>query len=113
MVSCGAFAGILYLLLKPYRKQAVGKSPRTVGRKVFKKLLTVHVALWSCYPLVWILGDTGFSLIGDDWEAMFYTILDIAAKVGFGFLSLNSLTTLESNGVTLDRLPADEYIQPT
>ena len=47
----------------------------------------------------------------DDFEAMFYTILDIAAKVGFGFLSLNSLTKLESNGMTFDNLPADEYIQ--
>ena len=111
LVSCGAFAAILYLLLKPYRNQAVSKSPGTVGRKVFKKLLTVHVALWSCYPLVWILGDTGFSLIGDDWEAMFYTILDIAAKVGFGFLSLNSLTTLESNGMIFANPSAEEYIQ--
>ena len=112
LVSCGAFAGILYLLLKPYRNhQAVSKSPGAVGRKVFKKLLTVHVSLWSLYPLVWILGDTGFALISDDFEAMFYTILDIAAKVGFGFLSLNSLTKLESNGMTFDNLPADEYIQ--
>ena len=112
LVSCGAFAGILYLLLKPYRNhQAVSKSPGAVGRKVFKKLLTVHVSLWSLYPLVWILGDTGFALISDDFEAMFYTILDIAAKVGFGFLSLNSLTKLESNGMSFYHPPSEEYIQ--
>jgi sensory rhodopsin len=111
LVSCGAFAGILYLLLKPYRNQAVSKSPGAVGRKVFKKLLTVHVSLWSLYPLVWILGDTGFGLISDDFEAMFYTVLDIAAKVGFGFLSLNSLTKLESNGMSFYHPPSEEHIQ--
>lgn len=111
LVSCGAFAGILYLLLKPYRQQAIDNSPKPVGRKVFKKLLTVHVVLWSCYPLVWILGDTGLALIGDRWEAMFYTLLDIAAKVGFGFLSLNSFTKLESNGMTYSSSSTEGYTQ--
>lgn len=109
LVSCGAFAAILYLLIKPYRQQAIDNSPKPVGRKVFKKLLTVHVLLWSCYPLVWILGDTGLALIGDRWEAMFYTLLDIAAKVGFGFLSLNSFNTLSSNGMKFDRLYPEGY----
>lgn len=33
---------------------------------------------------------------------MFYTLLDITSKVGFGFLSLNSMQTLEK---TTESLP--------
>lgn len=94
VVSCGAYLGLAYLLLRPYRVGAVQKHPRS--KKVFHKLLTVHLILWSAYPIVWILAKTGFDVISSDVETFFYVLLDLSAKVGFGFLSLNSLRKLES-----------------
>ncbi len=96
LVSCGAFLAVLYLLVQPYRKEALQHYPN-VGRKAFRKLLAVHIVLWTCYPVVWILADTGINMISKGSETMFYTLLDIASKVGFGFLSLNTLRTLESD----------------
>ncbi|KYC39018.1 hypothetical protein WA1_34065 [Scytonema hofmannii PCC 7110] len=55
----------------------------------------MHLVLWTLYPIVWILSPEGFSAFGQGLETMFYTLLDIASKVGFGFLSLNTLHTLE------------------
>jgi sensory rhodopsin len=94
LVSCGAFLATLYLLLKPYRLQAEQHYPH--AKQVFRKLLAAHVVLWSLYPVVWILAATGFGLLSQGYETMSYTLLDLASKVGFGFLSLNSLGQLEA-----------------
>jgi sensory rhodopsin len=97
LVSCGAFIATLYLLLKPYRSQAEQHYPH--AKQVFRKLLTAHVVLWTLYPIVWILAATGFGVLSQGYETMSYTLLDLASKVGFGFLSLNSLYQLESQKV--------------
>ena len=97
LVSCGAFLATLYLLLQPYRRQAEQHYPH--AKQVFRKLLTAHVVLWSLYPVVWILAATGFGVLSQGYETMSYTLLDLASKVGFGFLSLNSLWQLEAQKV--------------
>lgn len=96
VVSCGAFLAILYLLLTPYRQQAEQQHPRS--KKVFRKLLTVHVILWALYPIVWLLASTGFGVLNQPGETAGYTLLDIASKVGFGCLSLNTLQQIEQAG---------------
>lgn len=96
VVSCVAFVATLYLLLNQYRKEAERKHPRT--KQAFRKLLLVHLVLWTAYPIVWLLGNTWLNVIGQGTETMFYTILDLASKVGFGFLSLNTMHTLEKAG---------------
>lgn len=93
VVSCGAFLATLYLLVQPYRVEAEQKHPRS--KRVFRKLLTVHIVLWTLYPVVWILASTGLNILSQGYETMGYTLLDLASKVGFGFLSLNSLRQLE------------------
>jgi sensory rhodopsin len=105
LVSCGAFFATLYLLLKPYRKQAEQHYPH--AKQVFRKLLSAHIVLWSLYPVVWILAATGFGVLSQGYETMSYTLLDLASKVGFGFLSLNSLYQLEGqkSQVELDLKP--------
>ncbi|MBW4691002.1 MAG: bacteriorhodopsin [Lyngbya sp. HA4199-MV5] len=94
VVSCGAYVGLVYLLLKYYRQQAEQQYPRS--KKTFRRLLMVHLVIWSAYPVVWLLASTGFNVINSVAETACYTILDVAAKVGFGFLALNSLQQLES-----------------
>lgn len=95
LVSCGAYLGVAYLLLSSYREEAERNHPGKVGKDSFQRLLTVHLVLWSAYPIVWILADTGINLISDGVEAMCYTILDVTSKVGFGLLSINTLKKLE------------------
>jgi len=96
IVSCVAYLAVFYLLVQPYRVEAVRNHPR--AKKAFTKLLTVHLVLWTLYPIVWILASTGFNVIGQAGEAFGYTSLDLLSKVGFGFLSLNTMQTLEQAG---------------
>lgn len=101
-VSCGAYLGLAYLLLHHYRQESAQQHPRS--KKVFHRLLTVHLVLWTAYPIVWMLAKTGYGVIDGGAEAMSYTLLDLAAKVGFGFLSLNSLRQLEQTSETPQRI---------
>ena len=71
---------------------------------MFHRLLTVHLVLWTAYPIVWMLAKTGYGVIDGGAETMSYTLLDLAAKVGFGFLSLNSLRQLEQTSETPQRI---------
>lgn len=96
VVSCFAFLATLYLLINQYRKEAERKHPKS--KQVFRKLLAFHVVVWTGYPIVWLLGSTWLNIIGSSIETMFYTLLDIISKVGFGLLSLNSLHNLEQAG---------------
>ncbi|BAU14895.1 rhodopsin [Leptolyngbya sp. NIES-3755] len=109
IVSCGFYLGLAYLLLKHYREQAINAFPRS--KSVFNRLLTVHLVIWTLYPVVWILARTGINVINSTTETAFYTILDVAAKVGFGFLALSSLQKLEkaeSTEVGFDRIPVSQ-----
>lgn len=98
LVSCGAYLAVFYLLILPYRQEAERNHPR--AKKAFRKLLTVHLVLWTGYPIVWILAASGFNVLDRGLETMFYTLLDLTSKVGFGFLSLNTLGQLERTGET-------------
>ena len=96
VVSCFAFLATAYLLVNQYRTEAERKHPRS--KQLFRKLLLVHLVLWTGYPIVWLLGNTWLNLINPGTETMFYTLLDLASKVGFGFLSLNTMHNLEQAG---------------
>ena len=93
VVSCVAYLATAYLLLNQYRKQATRNYPS--AKNAFRRLLIVHLVIWTLYPIVWIFGTEGFKAFGSELETMFFTLLDLASKVGFGFLSLNTMHTLE------------------
>jgi bacteriorhodopsin len=95
LVSCGFYMGVILLLLGNYRIEAEQNNPGKIGKNSFNRLLTVHIVLWTAYPIVWILAGTGFGILTKDVEGMFYTLLDITSKVGFGLLSINTLKQLE------------------
>lgn len=112
LVSCGFFVGILYLLFSPYRQEAESTYPSKIGKQSFSRLIVVHAALWTAYPIVWILADSGIGLLSDGVEAMFYTLLDITAKVGFGLLSVNTLQKLEDTASTPQSSANERVVVP-
>ena len=96
LISCGFYIGVAYLLLMNYRMESQQNNPGKVGKDSSNRLLTVHIVLWTCYPIVWILAVTGFGLLSSGVETLFYTVLDVVAKVGFGLLSVNTLQKLDA-----------------
>lgn len=95
-ISTGAYLAIAWAFLGRYRREAKAALPRSGS--VFDRLVLVHLVLWTAYPVVWMLSPEGLGVVGSAWEAGLFTVLDVAAKVGFGFLSANSLRQIEQNG---------------
>ena len=93
--SCVAFLGILYIIGTRLLAGARQRDPQVT--RLFTTLAGTLVVLWVCYPIVWALGQEGFGVINPVWEAVLYGILDVCAKVGFGFVLLSSpeLTRVE------------------
>jgi bacteriorhodopsin len=84
IISCGAFLAILGALLTEFSVTARRRNGKI--NRLFQKLRNILIVLWIGYPIVWILGAEGFQVLSVDVETACYAILDICAKVGFGFI---------------------------
>ena len=93
-ISSGALLFLLYVLVGSLTMQA-RERPGDVG-SLFQTLRNLTVALWVLYPVVWILGtESTLELVPLYWETAAFMVLDLSAKVGFGFLLLRSRNILE------------------
>merc|ERR1711924_401391 len=70
----------------------------------YNNIMRLTVLAWSLYPVVWILAE-GTDTISANGEAVFYTILDIISKAGFGMLIVtmkrNSFAQTVAAGIKL------------
>lgn len=88
IISTAALIGVLYLLYTRLFAAARAKSPDVAG--VFSRLAILTIVLWSLYPVVFLLGSEGFRAVDQGFEIFLFLILDLLAKVGFGFLLLSN-----------------------
>jgi bacteriorhodopsin len=92
-ISCGFFLVLLYVLVSRLTAQA-STMPGDVGN-LFATLRNVVILLWLAYPVVWIVGTEGLGLVPLYYETAAFMVLDVLAKVGFGFLLLRSRSVLD------------------
>ena len=92
-ISCGFFLVLLYILVSRLTAQAADR-PGDVGN-LFSTLRNVVILLWLAYPVVWIVGTEGLGLVPLYSETAVFMVLDVLAKVGFGFLLLRSRSVLD------------------
>jgi bacteriorhodopsin len=94
-ISTGALLVLLYVLLGSLSEQA-SRQGGEVGA-LFTRLRNLILVLWSAYPVIWILGtEGGFAIVPLAVETAAFTVLDLSAKVGFGFILLRSRDVLRS-----------------
>jgi bacteriorhodopsin len=105
-ISTGALIVLLYFLLGKLSEQASRQSG-DVGA-LFSQLRNLVLVLWAVYPILWILGtEGGIEVIPLAVETAAFMVLDLAAKVGFGFLLLRSRDVLGAAGEAGARPTAD------
>jgi bacteriorhodopsin len=92
-VSTGFLLVLLYFLFGTLSQQAKSLSS-DVGAK-FSQLRNLIVVIWLVYPAWWLLGTEGLQLVSLNIETAGFMVLDITAKVGFGFLLLSSRKVLD------------------
>lgn len=95
-ISTGALIVLLYFLLGTLSEQAGRMSGERAA--LFSRLRNLTLVLWSLYPVIWLLGtEGGIDLLGLGVETAAFAVLDLAAKVGFGFILLRSRSVLSES----------------
>ena len=85
LISCGAFAAVFYVLWGPLRRMAMARS--AAAGKVYGRNAAILSVLWLIYPVVFLLGSEGLSVIAVAVELAVYAIIDLLAKVAYGLLA--------------------------
>jgi bacteriorhodopsin len=79
--SCFLF-GVIVVTLVQYMRSVARESAGTVEAKAYRFLSIWTLALWSIYPILFILDNT--KTIGGDIEAIIHCVLDVLAKGEWG-----------------------------
>jgi bacteriorhodopsin len=103
-ISCGFFIALLYFLVSALSQQAAKQSGDVAA--TFSTLRNLVIVLWTAYPIVWIIGtESTLEIVGLTTETALFAVLDLSAKVGFGFILLRSRNVL--NAVSESAAAAD------
>ncbi len=95
-VSTGFLLVLLYMLFGTLGKRA-SDLPGAAASK-FRTLRLLIVVIWLVYPVWWLVGTEGLVLVNLYIETLGFAVLDLTAKVGFGFILLSSRDVLEMSG---------------
>ena len=96
VISCIFFLIVLGLIWGPLRSAAQsGVSPEA---SLFFPLAGMLTVLWFAYPVVFLLGTEGAGVFSAGLEVFCYAVLDILAKVGFGFVLLGGIRRISESG---------------
>jgi bacteriorhodopsin len=96
IISTIAMVVLLYLVYTQLFSSAQSQPGSVQG--VFRTLALLTIVLWSLYPIVWLLGTEGFAVASSTVEVFLFLILDVLAKIGFGFLLLTNREALSQAG---------------
>ena len=100
LVWWGVSTGFLLVLLYMLYGSLDEKASRLTGSaaSTFSTLRTLIVVVWLVYPAWWILGTEGLQILSLNVETAGFMVLDLVAKVGFGFILLSSREVLDAAG---------------
>jgi bacteriorhodopsin len=87
-ISTIAMIFLLYFLVA--NVGATAREASEEAQSTFRTLRNLIVIAWSIYPVAWLVGTEGLGLVGLFGETLIFMILDVLAKVGFGFILLRS-----------------------
>jgi bacteriorhodopsin len=97
-ISTIAMIFLLYFLVAVFGQAVDDKSEDT--RSTFNVLRNIILVTWVIYPIAWLVGTEGLALVGLFGETLLFMILDVTAKVGFGFVLLKSRAITEDSAPT-------------
>jgi len=97
-VSTGFLLVLLYMLFGTLGQRAASLPDAAASK--FRTLRLLIVVIWLVYPVWWLVGTEGFGLVNLYLETLGFAVLDLTAKVGFGFILLSSRDILEMAGST-------------
>ncbi len=92
-ISTIAMLFVFYLLWRALTAGAMRFDDES-RQSTFITLRNWTILLWAAYPVVWLVGTEGVGAVPLSAETAAYAVLDVLAKVGFGFILLRSRAVL-------------------
>lgn len=86
ITSCVAFLAVYYILFGAMRQEAEARDAERRG--AYGRNVVILAVLWLLYPILVILGPDGTMLWNATFATACITILDLAAKVVYGFIAM-------------------------
>lgn len=98
-VSTGLLLVLLYFLFSAFNERLADLPEST--QSTFGILRWMIVGLWLVYPIWWLVGTEGLALLPGAEGGLFvetagFMVLDLTAKIGFGFVLLRSHDVLDA-----------------
>ncbi|MBB6646113.1 bacteriorhodopsin [Halobellus sp. MBLA0160] len=87
-ISTIAMLFVLYYLVVTVGEAASAADEDT--QSTFRVLRNLILVAWAVYPVAWLVGTEGLGLLSLYGETLLFMILDLSAKIGFGFILLRS-----------------------
>jgi bacteriorhodopsin len=94
-ISTIAMLFVLYYLVVVVGEAAADADEDT--KSTFNVLRNLILVAWAIYPVAWLVGTEGLGLVGLYGETLIFMILDLSAKIGFGFILLRSRAIVGSD----------------
>ena len=92
-VSTTFLLALLYYLFGPLTRRARRLHP--TARSTFLTLRNLVAVTWLCYPVWCLAGTDGFGVTGIAVETAGFAVLDLVAKLAFGYVLLSDEAVLE------------------
>jgi bacteriorhodopsin len=107
-ISTAFLLVLVYILFQSLTEEASDLSAAT--QQKFMRLRNLVTGIWLVYPAWWLLGTEGLAVLpgaagGLYIETAGFMVLDLVAKVGFGFILLRSHRILDDAG-TPQKVPS-------
>jgi len=83
------FVGVVWLLFDEVAARAREQNDQRLA--LYRTLRNFVIVLWLVYPVIWLLGGTGFGVMDTETTSLVVTYIDVVAKVGFGLIAFSGL----------------------
>ena len=106
IASCAAFLAVYYILFGPMKAEAEARD--MARRSTYARNLPILSGLWLLYPIVVLLGPDGLKIWSPVLATACLTILDLAAKVGYGLVSMGGSKQIADEDIRRGEVEAAE-----
>ena len=90
IVSCAAFLGVYYAIWKP--QMEANATQRDDVQATYRRNASILSVVWLIYPIVLAVAPDGAGIVSDATSVLMIAVLDVIAKVVYGYMSVQSDT---------------------
>ena len=88
IVSCVAFLGVYYVIWKP--QMEANRTERDDVQSSYRRFAGILSVVWLVYPVILAVAPDGAGIVSDAFSVLVIAVLDVVAKVIYGFMSVMS-----------------------